>query len=39
MGPIMTLPNMVVSHQELRTSVIVRRVFDFITTELQDIYK
>jgi len=39
MGPIMTLPVWLVSHQELRTSVRVRRVFDFIAAELQAIYK
>jgi len=39
MGPIMTLPVWLVCHQELRTSVRVRRVFDFIATELQEIYE
>ncbi|MGJ8692736.1 MAG: LysR family transcriptional regulator [Thalassotalea sp.] len=38
MGPIMTLPVWLVCHKELRTSLRVRRVFDFISTELQDIY-
>jgi DNA-binding transcriptional LysR family regulator len=36
MGPIMTLPIWLVCHQELRTSLRVRRVFDFIATELKD---
>jgi DNA-binding transcriptional LysR family regulator len=39
MGPIMTLPVWLVCHQELRTSVRVRRVFDFIAEEFQTIYK
>lgn len=34
MGPIMTLPVWLVCHKELRTSLRVRRVFDFIATEL-----
>ena len=38
MGPIMTLPVWLVCHKELRTSLRVRRVFDFIATELQSIY-
>ena len=36
LGPIMTLPVWLVCHQELRTSLRVRRVFDFIATELSD---
>lgn len=39
MGPIMTLPVWLVCHQELRTSLRVRRVFDFIASEMQEIYK
>jgi len=35
MGPIMELPIWLVCHQELRTSLRVRRVFDFIATELK----
>ncbi|WP_019025653.1 LysR family transcriptional regulator [Colwellia piezophila] len=38
MGPIMTLPVWLVCHQELRTSLRVRCVFDFIAQEMQDIY-
>jgi len=38
MGPIMTLPVWLVCHQELRTSLRVRRVFDFISQEMQAIY-
>jgi len=38
MGPIMTLPVWLVCHQELRTSLRVRRVFDFIDQEMQAIY-
>ncbi|WP_158970493.1 LysR family transcriptional regulator [Paraglaciecola sp. L3A3] len=38
MGSIMTLPVWLVCHQELRTSLRVRRVFDFFSLELQDIY-
>ena len=38
MGPIMTLPVWLVCHKELRTSLRVRRVFDFIAAELQAIY-
>lgn len=38
MGPIMTLPVWLVCHQELRTSVRVRRVFDFVAAELEEIY-
>jgi DNA-binding transcriptional LysR family regulator len=34
MGPIMKLPIWLVCHQELRTSLRVRRVFDFIAAEL-----
>lgn len=34
MGPIMQLPVWLVCHQELRTSLRVRRVFDFIAKEL-----
>jgi DNA-binding transcriptional LysR family regulator len=34
MGPIMHLPIWLVCHQELRTSLRVRRVFDFIAAEL-----
>jgi DNA-binding transcriptional LysR family regulator len=36
MGPIMKLPIWLVCHQELRTSLRVRKVFDFIATELKD---
>ncbi len=36
MGPIMRLPIWLVSHQELRTSLRVRKVFDFLATELQE---
>ena len=36
LGPVMTLPVWLVCHQELRTSLRVRRVFDFIATELGD---
>jgi len=36
LGPIMTLPVWLVCHQELRTSLRVRRVFDFIATELSE---
>ncbi len=36
LGPVMTLPVWLVCHQELRTSLRVRRVFDFIATELSD---
>lgn len=39
MGPIMTLPVWLVCHQELRTSLRVRRVFDFIALEMQKIYQ
>jgi len=35
MGPIMELPIWLVCHQELRTSLRVRRVFDFIAAELK----
>ena len=35
MGPVMTLPIWLVCHQELRTSLRVRRVFDFIATEMK----
>lgn len=35
MGPVMELPIWLVCHQELRTSLRVRRVFDFIGTELK----
>lgn len=38
MGPIMTLPVWLVCHQELRTSLRVRRVFDFIAQEMQGVY-
>ncbi len=34
MGPVMQLPVWLVCHQELRTSLRVRRVFDFIAKEL-----
>ncbi|MCJ8320748.1 MAG: LysR family transcriptional regulator [Colwellia sp.] len=34
MGPVMTLPIWLVCHQELRTCLRVRRVFDYISTEL-----
>ncbi len=34
MGPVMELPIWLVCHQELRTSLRVRRVFDFIAAEL-----
>jgi len=36
MGPVMVLPIWLVCHQELRTSLRVRRVFDFIATELKE---
>jgi len=36
MGPIMKLPVWLVCHQELRTSLRLRRVFDFISAELSD---
>ncbi len=36
MGPIMQLPIWLVCHQELRTSLRVRRVFDFIASELKE---
>ncbi|AAZ28296.1 LysR family transcriptional regulator [Colwellia psychrerythraea] len=36
LGPVMKLPVWLVCHQELRTSLRVRRVFDFIATELSD---
>jgi len=36
MGPMMTLPIWLVCHQELRTSLRVRRVFDFIAKEMQE---
>lgn len=38
MGPLMTLPVWLVCHQELRTSLRVKRVFDFIAVELESIY-
>ena len=38
MGPVMTLPVWLVSHQELRTSARVRYVFDFLSTALKKIY-
>lgn len=38
MGPIMTLPVWLVCHQELRTSLRVRRVFDFLSEELSAAY-
>ncbi|MCK6263848.1 LysR family transcriptional regulator [Vibrio sp. ZSDE26] len=38
MGPLMTLPVWLVSHQELRTSAKVRFVFDFLSSELKKIY-
>jgi DNA-binding transcriptional LysR family regulator len=38
MGPIIKLPIWLVSHQELRTSLRVRKVFDFIATELKENY-
>jgi DNA-binding transcriptional LysR family regulator len=34
LGPVMKLPVWLICHQELRTSLRVRRVFDFIATEL-----
>ncbi|MCE2594492.1 LysR family transcriptional regulator [Motilimonas cestriensis] len=37
-GPIMTLPVWLVCHKELRTSLRVRRVFDFISSKLQETY-
>lgn len=39
MGPIMTLPVWLVCHKELRTSLRVRRVFDFLATELGNEYR
>jgi len=36
MGPMMSLPIWLVCHQELRTSLRVRRVFDFIAKEMQE---
>jgi DNA-binding transcriptional LysR family regulator len=39
MGPVMTLPVWLVSHQELRTSAKVRFVFDFLSTALKKIYE
>lgn len=36
MGPVMTLPIWLVCHQELRTSLRVRKVFDFIATEMKN---
>jgi len=36
MGPVMRIPIWLVCHQELRTSLRVRRVFDFIATELKE---
>jgi len=36
LGPVMQIPIWLVCHQELRTSLRVRRVFDFIATELKD---
>lgn len=36
LGPVMTLPIWLVCHQELRTSLRVRRVFDFLATEFKD---
>jgi DNA-binding transcriptional LysR family regulator len=38
MGPVMTLPVWLVSHQELRTSAKVRFVFDFLSNALKNIY-
>lgn len=38
MGPVMTLPVWLVSHQELRTSARVRFVFDFLSNALKSIY-
>jgi DNA-binding transcriptional LysR family regulator len=35
-GPVMTLPIWLVCHQELRTSLRVRRVFDFIAQEMKE---
>ena len=37
MGPVMRLPVWLVCHQELRTSLRVRRVFDFIAAEFSQI--
>ncbi|PKF61587.1 LysR family transcriptional regulator [Psychromonas sp. psych-6C06] len=39
MGPVMTLPVWLVCHQELRTSLRVRRVFDILSAELEAIYQ
>lgn len=39
MGPVMTLPVWLVSHQELRTSARVRFVFDFLSVALKEIYR
>lgn len=36
LGPVMQIPIWLVCHQELRTSLRVRRVFDFIATELKE---
>ena len=36
MGPVMKLPVWLVCHQELRTSLRLRRVFDFISTEMSN---
>jgi len=38
MGPVMTIPIWLVCHQELRTSLRVRRVFDFISNEFQKLF-
>lgn len=38
MGPVITLPVWLVSHQELRTSARVRFVFDFLSSALTKIY-
>ena len=37
LGPVMTLPIWLVCHQELRTNIRVRRVFDFIAAELSEL--
>lgn len=38
LGSVMTLPVWLVCHQELRTSLRVKRVFDFIAEEIQAVY-
>jgi DNA-binding transcriptional LysR family regulator len=37
MGPVIQLPVWLVCHQELRTNLRVRRVFDFLADELSQI--